>query len=79
MVSLRKIHEACCHEPSKPGKNRLDGFSEEDFSVEVARCVTRVVAVKKVEGAGDKVIKFLGQFLRHASDKGMNRTYDCYF
>ena len=75
VVNLRKIHEACCYEPSKPGKNRLDGYNEDDFNVEVARCVVRVVAVKKVEGAGDKVIKFLGQFLRHASDKGTKKAF----
>ena len=71
VVSLRKIHEACCYEPQKPGKDNLEGFDENDFNVEIARCAIRVLAIKKAEGAGDRIIKFFGQFLRHASEKGM--------
>ena len=71
VVNLRKIHEACCYEPTKPGKGKsLDEFDEDDFNMELARCVIRVIVVKKTEGAGDRIVKFLGQFLRHSSDKG---------
>lgn len=70
VVNLRKIQEACCYEPTKPGKKGWDDFDEADFNVEIARCVIRLVSVKKSEAVGDKMIKFLGLFLRHASDKG---------
>ena len=76
VVSLRKIHEACCYEPQKPGKDGLDGFEEGDFNAEIARCMIRILAIKKTEGAGDRIIKFLGQFLRHASEKGKTRPSD---
>ena len=70
VVNLRKIHEACCYEPQEPTKDGIDGFDENDFNAEVARCMIRVLPVKKTEGAGDRIIKFLGQFLRHAGEKG---------
>ena len=69
VVNLRKIHEACCYEPQ--GKNKsFNEFNEDDFNTEIARCIVRVLPVKKTEGAGDRVIKFLGLFLQHASEKG---------
>ena len=70
MVNLRKIHEACCYEPTKSGQKELDEFGEDDFNVEIARCVIRVVGVKKSEGVGDHIVKFLGLFLQYASEKG---------
>ena len=70
VINLRKIHEACCYEPSKIGKKTLDDFDENDFNSEFARCVTRVMVVKKSEEIGDRLVRFLGLFLRHASDKG---------
>lgn len=68
-VSLRKIQEACCYEPAKPKKHASheDDFDENDFGTEVGRCVVRVLSVKKSEGAGDKIVKFLGLFLKHAT------------
>ena len=69
-MNIRKIHEACCYEPSKPGKNTLDEYGEDDFNMEIARCVLRLVGVKKSEAVGDRILRFLGLFLRHASDKG---------
>ena len=74
MISLRKIHEACCYEPAKIGKKTSDEFDEDAFNSEFARCVTRLVLVKKTEEVGDRLVRFLGLFLRHASDKG---EYDC--
>ena len=70
IVSLRKIHEACCYEHTKPAKSELDRFEEDDFNVEVARCLLRIVTVKKSESIGDRLVRFIGLFLRHASGKG---------
>ena len=70
MISLRKIHEACCYEPSKIRKKASDDFDEDDFNSEFARCVTRLMVVKKSEEVGDRLVRFLGLFLRHASDNG---------
>lgn len=71
VVTLRKIHETCCYEPTRPNKSSSSSvdFDEADFNTEFARCVLRVMPVKKSEGAGDKVIRFVGLFLRHANDK----------
>ena len=69
LVGLRKIQEACC-EPTRLGKPGRQRFSEEDFNMEMARCVIRLMGVKRSEAAGDRVVHFLGSFLRHASEKG---------
>ena len=69
VVSLRKIQESCCYQPTKPAKSQ-GGFDEDDFNVEIARCVIRLMGVKKSEGVGDRMIRFLGFFLRYASEKG---------
>lgn len=70
VVGLRKIQEACCYEPTRPGKLGRQEFNEDDFSVEIGRCVIRLMGVKKSEAVGDRIIRFLGFFLRHASEKG---------
>lgn len=70
VVSLRKIQEACVYETTAPGKKSREEFGEDDFNVEIARSVIRLMAVKKSEGIGDRLVRFLGFFLRHASDKG---------
>ena len=70
VTSLRKVQEACCYEPSKPDKKGAVGFEEEDFNAEVARCAIRLLGVKKSETVGDRVVRFLGMFLRQASEKG---------
>lgn len=67
MVGLRKIQEACCYEQAK--NQGRDDFEENDFNVEVARCVIRLMGVKKSESVGDRIVRYLGIFLRHASDK----------
>ena len=69
-VSLRKIQEACCYEPTNFNSNRGEDCGENDFNVEMARCAIRLMGVKKSEGVGDRVVKFLGFFLKYASDKG---------
>ncbi|KAF1998160.1 hypothetical protein P154DRAFT_564912 [Amniculicola lignicola CBS 123094] len=76
VINLRKIQETCCYAPpvqtkkKKGGRDEeLEGFDESQFNEEVARCVVRVLPVKKSETVGDKVIRFLGLFLRHATEK----------
>ena len=70
LVGLRKIQEACYYEPTRLGKPGRQGFDEEGFNVEIARCVIRLMGVKRSEAVGDRVVRFLGSFLRHASEKG---------
>ncbi|KAI0976507.1 nuclear condensing complex subunit [Xylaria arbuscula] len=70
-VTLRKTHEACCYEPTRPGSKTAaaDDFDEPAFNAEFARCVVRIMPVKKSEAVGDRTIRFVGLFLRHANDK----------
>ncbi|KAI4263058.1 MAG: hypothetical protein L6R42_001778 [Xanthoria sp. 1 TBL-2021] len=68
-VNLRKIQEECCYEPTSRRGQDDDDFGEDDFNVEIARCVIRLMGVKKSEGAGDRIVRFLGMFLRRANDK----------
>lgn len=70
VVGLRKIQEACCYELTQPGKLGRQEFNEDDFNVEIARCVIRLMGVKRSEAVGDRIVRFLGFFLRHASEKG---------
>ena len=80
--NLRRIQEECCYEPSsgarRSNKTKAtadslnttdDHFDEQQFNDEVERCITRVMGVKKSEAVGDRIVRFLGLFLRHASDK----------
>jgi condensin complex subunit 3 len=73
VVNLRKIHESCCYEPTRPKKPAaaapVEDFDEDDFNTEFSRCVMRAMPVKKSESVGEKTIRFVGLFLRHASDK----------
>ena len=69
-VSLRKVQEACCYESTNSTSDKGEGCGEDDFNVEMARCAIRLMGVKKSEAVGDRVVKFLGFFLKHASDKG---------
>ncbi|KAF1951635.1 hypothetical protein CC80DRAFT_480936 [Byssothecium circinans] len=71
-TNLRKLQERCCfevQEGKKKGKREEEEFDEEEFNNEVLRCVLRVLGVKKGENVGDRVIRFLGLFLKHASEK----------
>ncbi|PQE08257.1 condensin complex subunit 3 protein [Rutstroemia sp. NJR-2017a BVV2] len=69
-VNLRKIQEACCYEPtSKTKKTGAEDFEEDDFTNEFTRCVLRVMPVKKSESVGEKAIRFIGLYLRHANEK----------
>lgn len=69
VVGLRKIQEACCYEPTRPGKPGRQDFNEDDFNVEIARCMIRLMGVKRSEAVGDRIVRFLGFFLRYASEK----------
>jgi condensin complex subunit 3 len=73
VVNLRKLHESCCYEPTRPSKppaaDNADDFDETDFNAEFTRCVLRAMPVRKSEAVGEKTIRFVGLFLRHASDK----------
>ena len=71
IVSLRKIQEICCYEPTKPTKNSFtEEYEENDFNQEFGRCVLRIMAIKKSEAVGDRLVRFLGLFLKHASERG---------
>ncbi|KAF3479663.1 condensin complex component cnd3 [Arthroderma uncinatum] len=83
-VKLRKIQELCCglRTTKVDGKkgSRLSeihgdvaggGLPEKELNIEICRCLLRVVSVKKAEGAADRVIKFLGTFLKSATDKDL--------
>ena len=69
VVRLRRIQEAC-RTAAAPDDQSPGEFGEDDFHVETARCVIRLMGVKKSEGAGDRIVRFLGLFLQHAMEKG---------
>ncbi|KAL4923357.1 condensin subunit YCG1 [Aspergillus undulatus] len=83
VVRLRKIQEACCgisqKASKKDGKNTEspderpipgeETIPEKEFNVEVGRCVLRILTIKKTEPVGDRILRFLGNFLTHASEK----------
>lgn len=68
-VTLRKLQEACCYEPTTAKKTAAADFDEEAFNTEFVRCVLRVMPVKKSETVGEKTIRFVGVFMRHSIDK----------
>lgn len=75
-VTLRKIHEACCYEPADHKSTAASEFDEETFNNEFIRCVLRVMPIKKSESVGEKSIRFIGFFLKHASEKDMELVGD---
>ena len=71
VVGLRKIQEACCYEPTNSKKQaQVEDFDENDFNTEVLRCVLRVLPVKKSEPVGDRIVRFIGLYLKHATELG---------
>lgn len=71
VVALRKVQEACCYEPSKPKSHAaLEDFDESEFNDEICRCLLRIMPIKKTEPVGDRILKFLAVFLKHATDLG---------
>jgi len=76
VINLRKIQEACCYEPLPSKKSQKEyNFDEDEFTSEVVRCVLRVLPIKKSETVGDRIVKFLGLFLKVASEKGDRHGY----
>ena len=71
VITLRKLQEECCYEPTSLRKNRnvAEDFDEDQFTNELTRCVLRIMPVKKSESVGEKSIRFIGLFLRHACEK----------
>jgi condensin complex subunit 3 len=77
VINLRKIQEACCYEPTRSKKTQVEyDFDEHDFNTEVVRCIVRVLPIKKSETVGDRIVKFLGIFLRVASEKDAQLASD---
>jgi len=70
VINLRKIQEACCYEPTSRKGRQDDQFDEDDFNNETVRCVLRILPIRKSETVGDRIVRFLGVFLRVASEKG---------
>ncbi|KAK8229188.1 nuclear condensing complex subunit [Phyllosticta capitalensis] len=70
-VQLRKIQEACAYEPVNSKKQQAldEDFDVDDFNNEVSRCLLRVLPVKKSEPVGDRIIKFVGIFLKYAKER----------
>ncbi|KAH6638917.1 nuclear condensing complex subunit [Boeremia exigua] len=74
-VTLRKIQEKCVDEPATAKKGRKaqeeesEHFDADDFNEELLRVILRVMNVKRSESAGDRVIRFLTMFLKHATEK----------
>lgn len=68
-VTLRKLQEACCYEPTTAKKTAAVDFDENAFNNEFVRCVLRLMPVKKSESVGEKTVRFIGVFLRHSIDK----------
>ena len=69
VVSLRKVQEACAYGPVKAKANDARLGNEEEFNAEVTRCAIRFLTVRKGEPVGDRVLRFLGLFLQHATEK----------
>lgn len=67
---LRKIQVACCFDRADGKRTEFDHFTEEDFTHEFLRCTWRILAVKKAEHCADKLVRFLGVFLKNASAEG---------
>ncbi|KAJ5795299.1 Armadillo-like helical [Penicillium paradoxum] len=82
VVRLRKLQEFCCgisqKKNNKKGKDQdpeealipgEETEAEKEFNVEVGRCILRILPIKKSEPVGDRILRFLGTFLSHASEK----------
>ncbi|KAJ6155850.1 hypothetical protein N7470_006416 [Penicillium chermesinum] len=80
VVRLRKLQEIACGvvQNKKKGNNEQqeevvlpeeETLPEKEFNVEVGRCMLRILPIKKSEPVGDRVLRFMGSFLAHASEK----------
>ncbi|KAL5398329.1 hypothetical protein PMIN06_001836 [Paraphaeosphaeria minitans] len=70
---LRKVQERCCYEQDeskdKKKAQEEDQFDEQDFNTAVVRCFLRVLNVRKGVQEADRVIRFLGLFVKNAFEK----------
>lgn len=78
VVRLRKLQELCCGILKKKSKDQEqeelsipseETLPEKEFNVEVGRCLLRILPIKKTEPVGDRILRFVGTFLSHASEK----------
>lgn len=83
VIRLRKLQETCCGISQKstkknggdtesPAERLIPGeetIPEKEFNVEVGRCLLRILSIKKTEPVGDRILRFVGTFLTHASEK----------
>lgn len=79
VVRLRKLQEISCGILKKKSKDSQEQeelslpneetFPEKEFNVEVGRCLLRILPIKKTEPVGDRILRFVGTFLTHASEK----------
>jgi condensin complex subunit 3 len=82
VVRLRKLQEICCgiaqkkngkkDKEQEPEEALIPGEetpAEKEFNVELGRCMLRILTIKKTEPVGDRILRFLGTFLAHASEK----------
>lgn len=76
IITLRRMQEACCYEPTSTKKRKQsDELEEEHFNREVVRIVLRILPVRKAEPVGDRAVRFLAAFLNVASGKD-NEIYE---
>ncbi|KAI9740507.1 MAG: hypothetical protein M1834_005087 [Cirrosporium novae-zelandiae] len=69
-IKLRNLQERCCYELTETkGPSPADEFGEEDFNTEITRCVLRLLPIRKSESIGDRMVRFLGFFLKFACDR----------
>ncbi|KAK1149008.1 chromosome condensation complex Condensin, subunit G [Aspergillus melleus] len=79
VVRLRKLQESCCgiRSSKKDGSTKVpddvlmgeETLPEKEFNIEIGRCMLRILPIKKSEPVGDRILRFLGNFLIHASEK----------
>ncbi|SZE99917.1 unnamed protein product [Blumeria hordei] len=71
VVTLRKLQEACSPDTSHQHKkkNRVEGFEEDKFIDQFLRCSLHVLPVRKSENVGDRLIQFIGLFIKLAYEK----------
>ena len=76
-VSLRKIQEACIQGDGLDGRKNANTThsTERDFNEEFVTSILQILCVKRSEGVGDKTVRFVGLFLKHASDCGSSTVH----
>jgi len=78
-VELHKVHTELAQftEPFMKGKRELVKLvGEKDFQDTFKRNLARIFPLKKGESTGDRIVKFVGGYIRHLNEKGL--SYDPY-